>query len=53
MDFRSKMILDSYDEGRLTWIFAVVFGSRKDFTVLHNILNPGPALIMNMRYSVY
>jgi len=30
----------------------VVFGSRKDLTVLHNILNPEPALMMNMRFKV-
>ena len=36
----------------LTWIFAVVLGSRKDFTVFHNILNPEPALMMNMRFKV-
>lgn len=36
----------------LTWIFAVVFGSRKDLTVFHNILNPEPALMMNMRFKV-
>jgi len=36
----------------LTWIFDVVFGSRKDLTVPHNILNPEPALMMNMRFKV-
>lgn len=36
----------------LTWIFAVVLGSRKDFTVFHNSLNPEPALMINMRHKV-
>lgn len=37
----------------LTWIFDVVLGSRKDLTVFHNSLNPEPALMINMRFSVY
>lgn len=36
----------------LTWIFAVVLGSRKDLMVFHSILNPEPALMMNMRFKV-
>lgn len=36
----------------LTWIFAAVLGSRKDFTVFHNILKPEPALMINMRFKV-
>lgn len=37
----------------LTWIFAVVLGSRKVLTVFHKSLNPAPALMMNMRHKVY
>lgn len=37
----------------LTLIFAAVLGSRKDLTVFHNILNPEPALMINMRFKVY
>ena len=36
----------------LTFILAVVLGSRKDLTEFHNILNPEPALMMNMRFKV-
>lgn len=36
----------------LTFIFAVVLGSMKDFTVFHSILKPGPALMINMRFKV-
>ncbi|URE09991.1 hypothetical protein MUK42_04029, partial [Musa troglodytarum] len=36
---------------KLTWIFAVVFGSRKDLTVFQSSLNPCPALTMNMRHK--
>jgi len=35
-----------------TWIFAVVFGSRKLFTVPHRSRNPWPALMMNIRHRV-
>lgn len=37
----------------LTWIFPVVLGSRKDFTVFHKSLNPEPALMMYIRFRVY
>ena len=37
----------------LTLIFTVVLGSRNDFTVFHSILNPKPALMMNMQFKVY
>lgn len=37
----------------LTLILAAVFGSRNDLTVFHNILNPEPALMINMRFKDY
>lgn len=36
----------------LTWIFEVVLGSMNDLTVLYKSLNPEPALMMNILFSV-
>lgn len=38
--------------GLVTWILAVVLGSRNDLTVFQSSLNPCPALMMNIRHSV-
>ena len=36
----------------LTWILEVVLGSRSDYLILfHNILNPEPALMMNILFK--
>jgi hypothetical protein len=37
----------------LTWIFWAVLGSMNCLTVLHKSLNPGPPLMMNIRFKVY
>lgn len=49
----SALAQDMHKPQKLTWILAVVLGSRKDFTVFHRSLNPEPALMINIRLRVY
>lgn len=52
LETRHIVVMGECDREFLTWILAVVFGSRNDLTVFHNSLNPEPAFMINIRFRV-